>query len=240
MDNKYSTPMDIRRIASLVTKEVAEDEILWESCDDADSRIVVALLSSYGSESALLDTPYASTPIPAEENQGAGRLLGSQITVTSSAVTEQWEVEFTSSTGFSVTGSSSGAQGAGDVNTEFTSTNERITIPVAAWSHKDRIQADDVFRFSTYNVHRILRTISAYMATALFLQTEFCQQSPNAESESDKWMKHAEDILEKMTGESPVYKLSTFPSRNLDPIGLAYNIDAYGRDLTNYEDNELQ
>lgn len=240
MVNRYSTPMDIRRIAPLLTKNVVEDERLWEICSDADSIIVTALLPNYLSESALKDTPYASTPVPDENNKGIGRLLGDLIIASASAITEQWEVKFTSSSAFEVTGSSSGSQGTGNVTTEFTSTNARITIPVTAWSNTDRIQADDIFRFVTCNVFRLIRTVSAYMATALALQTEFSQQLVNAESESDKWMKQANDILDKMTGDDPKYKLSTFPNRNLDPIGIVYTIDEYGRDASDYADNELQ
>lgn len=240
MDNRYSTPMDIRRISPLLTKDIVEDERLWEVCSDADSIIVVALLPNYLSESALVDTPYASTPIPDEKNQGTGRLLGDVIVVSSSAITEQWEIRFTTSSAFTVTGSSSGAQGSGNVSTEFTSINERIIIPISAWSDMDRIQADDIFRFATCNVFRLVRTISAYMSTALALQAEFSQQLVNVEVESDKWMKHANDILDKMMGDDPKYRLTTFPNRNLDPIGIAYNIDEFGMDASDYADNELQ
>lgn len=240
MDNRYSTPTDIRRISPLITKDVMQDERLWEFCSDADSFMVVALLPNYLSESALVDTPYASTPVPDENNQGIGRLLGDVIVVSALAITEQWEIRFTTSSAFTVTGSSSGDQGDGNVSTEFTSTNERVVIPTSAWSDTDRIQADDIFRFATCNVFRILRAISAYKATALALQSLFSQNSINSEVESDKWMKHADSILDKMIGDDPQYKLSTFPNRNLDPIGIAYNIDEYGRDASDYADNELQ
>lgn len=240
MDNRYSTSMDIRRISPLITGDVMQDERLWEFCSDADSFMVTALLPNYLSESALTDTPYASTPVPDENNKGTGRLLGDLIVVSALAITEQWEIRFTTSSAFVVTGSSSGSQGTGNVSTEFTSTNERIVIPIAAWSNTDRIQADDIFRFATCNVFRILRTISAYKATALALQSLFSQNLINSEVESGKWMKHAEDILNKMTGDDPQYKLSTFPNRNLDPIGIAYNIDEFGMDVSDYADNELQ
>lgn len=238
---RYCTPLDIRRIlGSLGTNEIVNDETLWEFCLEAGDVVLAYLLPNYGAESALVSTPYVGTPFLVEDSKGKGRLSGGLITLATTGVTDQWEVKFSSSSVFAVTAYYGGSQGSGNISALFTSSDLKVTIPVAAWLESSKIMAGDLFKFSTYNVFRVLKKIATWLATAEFLQSAFCGEIPNSEGQSDKWQKKAEALLDKLSKEKPDLKLATFSTLNLDPIGAQIDFDEYGSDVSNYADNEME
>lgn len=240
-DYRYAVPSAIRRLlGTLGTEENVSDEELWDFCGFGDDYVVANLLDNYVGESAFADTPWAGIPFRTEESLGKGRLSGGLIAVASDAVTDQWEVVFTTSSAFAVTAYYGGAQGTGNKSSDFTSSDSKIQIPSTAWLEADKIMARDKFKFATFNVFRLLTALATRWALSEYLHSEFVGEIPNAEEQSGKWVDKVNAILENMQGEHPKVKLSSYPSLDLDPIGLATDIDDYGRDLTDHEDNEMQ
>lgn len=203
----------------------------------SDGIIRTALRATYGADLTSGITPWASIPETDEDNDaGSGELLP-DITVDADAITEVWTLTFTSTTEYNIVGSLSGSQGTGATGSDSASTNGYITVPTANWSGTFAI--GDVFYVRTYDIEAAVVEMSALMASGVVLQSRYTEFVPNRSEISREYMEEARKRVDQVTdGDSP-YALEVGRSaRDIDPIQVDWEIDAYGNNITDYAETE--
>jgi len=242
--DSLSTIQDVRNLSEYITTAVRDDARVRQYILRADSIIRDALRPYYAMDSEIEDTAYNGPPqapfaVPDHDidaNSSDGAL--SDITVASTAKTEVWTVTFTSATAFSVSGSTSGSQGTGATNSNFTTTNAYITIPSANWS--GTFAANDTISIAVYRAKPLIVTCSALMATGLLIKSAF-EGGDGVSARGIDFQTQAETLIERLQRpyEDDGLQLDTFSARDLTPEGVSYFVDLVGHDVSKYSDNEM-
>ena len=239
------TIQDVRNLSEYITTEVRDDARVRQFIIRADSIVRDALRPYYTIDTELEESatyngppqaPYAVPDQDISANSGTGAL--SDVTLSSSAKAEVWTVTFSNSTAFSVTGSSSGSQGSGNRNSNFTSTNSYLTIPSVNWSGTS--SANDTISIAAYRAKPVIVTVSAMMAAGLMMRSVF-EGGDEVSAKGSAFVGDANALIDRLQRpyEDDGMQLDTFSERDISPEGVSYTIDVVGRDVSRYTDNEM-
>lgn len=243
MKEVYSTPVDLRIMTLDFIRSVTHSSTIFVD----DPRATMALLRARGIIDLKLGnvvsgvttfetTPYASPVLkPAADENGSGENTGTcsmlGLIPNSTAITEQWQITFTSTTAFSATGSISGAQGTGTAGTAFTSTNGMITIPTDAFTGTQAIGND--YYIAVYKHIPEIVLLSTMLATGLIYKGSAAGTAPGLSAEGAKLYDDAMKLLDSIVkGDSGLLGISY----DLDTTDLQtiYEISPLGFDSSNY------
>ena len=244
----FSTTLDVRNMSEYITTEVRDNARIMQYIYRADSIVRDALRTLYAIDTGLEDSSvYNSVPqAPFEApdqgitaNTGDASLL--DITPSSDAVTELWTLTFTSASAYSITGSVSGDQGTGSTGSNSSSTNSYLTVPSANWSGTPA--SGDVFYIAVYRANPLIVSISTFLASGLMLKAVNEGIDDISEKGVDFW-EQGMALLERLQNPNDDNGLTLSTSggltysQDISPEGIAYHIDAMGRDISRYADNE--
>jgi len=217
--------------------QVVSDAEIEQAIMMADGLIRLALSTLYSESSFLLSTPIAGVVIPSKSNTtrpNRARLQGVQ--AGSAAITEQWTIRFdtivTAVKSFTVYGSFSGTQGTGNVSTDFTSTNSKLTISKNGWwfveSGVEFATYDELY-VATYDVDPRIVYVSSRLAAADVLRSLLSDAAPNTSKFVSEIESQAKSMLAKLSsGEiSLVQTTGVF-----DPDAYAHEISTVGTRVT--------
>lgn len=213
----------------------------------ADAELRAFLARFYSSD--LTCTPVAGFPMPAPNGElansttGIDRLRLKAVTPTSSAVTEMWEIEFTSATAYQVYASINGAptDSTGATDADYTaafSGTDHLSIATADWFGTGAQY--DRFFVSVHANDPYLAAISAKLAAATMLRAVYGNESPNESAVASQYMEQALESLRKLIDPEGGIKIPSLTKlvRDGSPIQQDYEVDRVGRDLTHYADFE--
>lgn len=237
--------MDLINLSSQTTQETliysgeTEERII-----EADSIILAKLNAIYGADSSTtsayrVTTPYCSIPYPqysnAVTNTGTGRLLSVQANYQASAIghTAGYILQFSSATAFGLTSTLEGLQSTTAstglaTSANATSTNGDVTILTTAWTGTPA--NGDKFYFSYIDCHKVLNTISKYLAASFVLQNITAGQAPSESSFGVIWYKRGMYLLDQLCRpDAPDgMTLTSLPSLSTQDTQVDYPIDQYG------------
>lgn len=239
----YCTPSDLRNLSEYISTEVRDNGRLRQFQLRADSIIRDGLRALYPIESGLYEsapwngpplTPFALPDDGIVGNTGNGQLL--DITVNTTAdKTATYTITIGAGDTFSVFSDLEGAQGSGDITTDFTSTNGDITIPSANWVG-DPVTGD-TFTVTVYLAKPLIVSISALMSCGLMLKA--VNEAGLTERAEDFYNSGFELLLRlQRPYEDTGITLDSFTPRDISPQGVQYSVDHLGRDVGKYADNE--
>lgn len=237
----FCTTLDVRNMSEYINAAVRDDARVAQFIYRADAFIRSSLRGLYTVDAGLLASsawngrpqpPFASPDHDIFGNVGDAELM--DITPSSSAVTELWTLAFTSSTAFTVSGSVSGSQANGSVNSDYD--NGLIAIASASWSGSP--SSGDKFYIPVYTADPSIVAISALLSAGLLLKATYMGDGGSKEGD-DRYNEGKEWLLRLQNPDRPDgMRLGNYGTINLAPEGLEYFIDDMGRDLTDYADNE--
>lgn len=245
----YSTPFDVRLILGAFERSVLDDDdevTIIQSIRDqkieqhiysADAIVWGYLTPTYSSSSLNSETPYFMGPVPLDDNDSSGYLQG--VVVASTAITEQWLIKFTDVDTFSVYGSFSGSQGSGTIGADFITDNADIQIISADWDLGDNstITVPNRFLFATYISHPVVRMLSSKLAAANLIDALYSVAESKQSTWSKALRKECMDFLKALVDPSSGVSLNDVNEGDVSPYeAVAWTIDEYGRDVTNYLD----
>ena len=208
-----------------------------------DEQLRSQLELMYGT--ALASTPRVHQPTPDDDNTGDATLLvqdsgtGNVVSVLESSevlYSQVYEIKFTDAAAFDVKSELSGNQGSGSTAAEYTTADTFLTIPKECWN--DTPIADDIFYVRVYNYSGMLVHLSSLLTAAYILDTVYTEEVPDASAAAGRYTRLYNSLIKAL--QSGKIKLSDNEvlARDIDPIQVDYEIDDFGRDITNYEDDE--
>ncbi len=255
----FSTVMDVASIMKEAAMELinlssqtTQEALIYsgeteERIIEADSIILAKLNAIYGADSSTtsayrVTTPYCSIPYPqysnALTNTGTGRLISVQANYQASAIgyTAGYILQFSSSTAFGLTSTLEGVQSTTlstglATSANGTSTNGDVTCLTTAWiAGGTAFVSGDKFYFSYIDCHKILNTISKYLAASFVLQNITAGQAPSESSFGVIWYKRGMYLLDKLCrpDEADGMTLTSLPSLSTQDTQVDYPIDKYG------------
>lgn len=242
-------PSELINLSSQTTAEalIYSGEV-EERIIEADSIILGKLYPIYGADSFTTSnyrttTPYCSVPFPqysnATTNTGTGRLLSVQANYVSATpgFTAGYILQFSSSTAFGLTSTLEGVQSTTSstglaTSANATSTNGDVTILTTAWiTGGTNFASGDKFYFSYIDCHRILNTISRYLAASFTLQNMIAGQAPSDSTFGVMWYSRAMMLLDKLSkpDDPSGMSLESLPAISVQPQQVDYPIDEWGQ-----------
>jgi hypothetical protein len=79
--------------------------------------------------------------------------------------------------------------------------------------------------------------MSSLLAAVYILNTIYTEEVPDASATATKYETIYNRLIRALQ-KGVIFLEKDLTSRNLDPIQIDYEIDNYGRDVTNYQDDE--
>ena len=243
----YSTPMDVRSLLSILEREIHDagghlvksqpivDQKIEQHIHTADGIIEGYLVGTYGETALANETPYFLGPITIDENTSPVLLRG--VIVATTAITEQWLIRFTDTDTYEVIGTVSGAQGSGNVSTDFTSDNTDVQIKSEDWDFgiETTVLVDNHVMFGTYKSHKLIRSLSAKLAAADLIDALYSKISEESSSFARALRKQAMDLLKALIDEDSGVSLTEITSEDIEQYEAApWNITHNGDDITDY------
>lgn len=237
--------MDVRALLNVFERQVEDDDgdlvveqeitdpKIEQHIQNADAVIWGYLNGIYG-DTLSAETPYFAGPIAVAENTSSIALRG--VIVAATAITEQWLVKFTAENTFEVIGTVSGAQGNGTILTDFTSTNAAIQIAAEDWTLGKDVAVDvgNQILFGTYTSHKLVRTLSAKLAASDLIDALYSNASDEQSGFSRALRKQVMDLLKALVDPKSDVSLTSVTEDDIEDEAVAWSIDKYGNDLTNY------
>ena len=209
--------------------------IIWRN----DAQIRGQLKNYYGVD--LTSTPRVAQPTPKRGYTALAELLLTDgtneigVTNSTSVKTQVYKILFTSPTAFEVTSDLTGSQGTGSTSSNFTTTDTFLTIPNECWSGS--FETEDSWYIAVYNYEGMLSHLSSLLAAIYILNTIYTEEVPDASATATKYEQLYNRIIRALQ-QGTIFLEKDLSSRNLDPIQVDYEIDDYGKDVTNYADDE--
>lgn len=213
----------------------------------AKMRIKSKLRKRYSTDDSLrLDDPKSTFPQPApvwegqienedpyQESYNNGLVA---VGVSSGVYSDQWQIKFTSSTAFSLTGLLTRSNGTGDTSSDFTSTDTYITINNNDWFGS--FSANDKFYFTTMNYHPYIKYIAAIYTAGLLLGGMFTQAGHETKA-MNPIVRYAESLLDELADpKSGVGLDDTQFTIDDSPVAMPYDVDYLGRNVTPAPDED--
>ena len=218
----------------VVTPQKIRD-IIWKN----DSQLRSQLKNYYGAD--LTSTPRLGTPHPSRGYTGTAQLSGSDgvvdMTVSddSGVETQVYKFTFTSATAYDCTSDLTGVQGSGNTSTTFTTTDTWLSVNKDLWS--GTFATGDIWYVPVYNCEGMTTHMSSLLAAVYILNTIYTEEVPDASATATKYETIYNRLIRALQ-KGVIFLEKDLTSRNLDPIQIDYEIDNYGRDVTNYQDDE--
>jgi hypothetical protein len=218
----------------VVTPQKIRD-IIWKN----DSQLRAQLKNYYGAD--LTSTPRLGTPHPSRGYTGTAQLSGSDgvvdMTVSddSGVETQVYKFTFTSATAYDCTSDLTGVQGSGNTSTTFTTTDTWLSVNKDLWS--GTFATGDIWYVPVYNCEGMTTHMSSLLAAVYILNTIYTEEVPDASATATKYETIYNRLIRALQ-KGVIFLEKDLTSRNLDPIQIDYEIDNYGRDVTNYQDDE--
>jgi hypothetical protein len=218
----------------VVTPQKIRD-IIWKN----DSQLRSQLKNYYGAD--LTSTPRLGTPHPSRGYTGTAQLSGSDgvvdMTVSDDpgVETQVYKFTFTSATAFDCTSDLTGVQGSGTTPVTFTTTDTWLSVPTDLWS--GTFATGDIWYVPVYNCEGMTTHMSSLLAAVYILNTIYTEEVPDASATATKYETIYNRLIRALQ-KGVIFLEKDLTSRNLDPIQIDYEIDNYGRDVTNYQDDE--
>lgn len=153
---------------------------------------------------------------------------------TGSALANGNSIHANKASSFTVESSLEGNQGSGNQYTDFTSTNNDITIYSEAWS--GLTDTNDTFYFSVIDSNQIIWMLSSKLAAASLLESIYQKSDPTEVGYHILLRKSVEKLLDKLSRpfSKDGLKLDTSINLNAESIWIDYNISEYGTDESSY------
>jgi len=249
VEDIMTSPLLVRRKIRTASRYALDDQEILQAIIDATSEIKDSLTPwPYSGDSQLKPSSPFASPIlkpfnteqtglrdaPYQPNHGKGKLRAVQ--VQSTAITDDFVVEFTSATAFTVTALLLGAEGSGTTAANLTLTSGNVIIPSTFWNgtHKE----GDHFLFSTFTYYPGLVRLCSEIAAGNLMRELFGSEAPRVPGSGRDFLDSAMEKLEQYQDpDGPKgKKLPSLTALNTDPIehgGLA--ISDYGVDTADYE-----
>jgi len=210
-----------------------------------DSQLRGQLELHYGTD--LTETPRVDQPAPPSPiyNQGAGTLLlqdatgANKLTVLEASellFSQVYRLEFTSDTAFDVESELTGDQGSGTKSASFTTTDTFLTIPSQLWNGV--FAKEDVHYIRVHNYPGMIVHLSALLAATNILDTIFTEEVPDASATSQRYTRLYDRLVRALQQGIITIPGKAMVARDLDPVQVDYEVDEYGRDITDYRDLE--
>ncbi len=245
-----STYMDI---VDLIPQLIDDEEHLFKVMSPQDIRGFILRNDSqlrgqlelyYGSN--LTEVPRVDQPAAAIHNQGKGVLLlqnaggTKELVVNESATTlfsQVYKLEFTSESEFDVESELSGTQGTGTITDDpFTTTDTFLIIAKELWNGV--FAKEDIHYIRVYNYPGMIVHLSSLLAATNILDTIFTEEVPDASATSQRYGRLYDRLIRALQGGIITIPGKAIVARDLDPIQIDYEVDRYGRDVTNYAEYE--
>ena len=249
VDEPMALPLDVRIVARDLKVDLSDfpDSRLLQIQYQAKGRIRAALRRRYSSESSLkVDNPVVSAPIQApyytgqipnddSYQEGVNKQLIA-VKVLSGVFSDQWEIKFTSSTEFSLTGRFSRSQGTGLISSDFTSTNKYILIYSDAW--EGTFAKNDRFYFTTNNFDPLITYIASLLTAGYAIGYEYTPLGGKPK-QLNPLVQYAEQLLDELADPKSGRALGKGVTYIDDsPVAMPYNIDYLGRNITEAPDED--
>jgi hypothetical protein len=149
--------------------------------------------------------------------------------------TQVYKFTFTSATAYDCTSDLTGVQGSGNTSTTFTTTDTWLSVNKDLWS--GTFATGDIWYVPVYNCEGMTTHMSSLLAAVYILNTIYTEEVPDASATATKYETIYNRLIRALQ-KGVIFLEKDLTSRNLDPIQIDYEIDNYGRDVTNYQDDE--
>lgn len=250
MPKMFCTPLDVRAKNRILREQDRNGRILMDNAMlapfvmEATGIILGRLQSRYSGYGAFETTPYTAPPQKAVSNEdGTGENTGTGtlmiVSPASTAETELWEITFTSTTAFTVSGTRSGSQGTGTTGTTFTSTNSDISIESGFWvAGAEGFVDGDKFYVPVYNNYPMIVAIATLLAAGLANQALYTEVAPNQNNVGTGYYEQGMKLLDYLADPTGSASLPSLSDANLDDLQVFYEITDTGYDVTGYKTDE--
>jgi len=209
-------------------------DIIWKN----DAQLRSQLKNYYGPD--LTSTPRLGTPHPGRGYTGTAQLSGSEpggeeITIADNTAveTQVYKFTFTSATAFDCTSDLTGTQGSGTTPVTFTTTDTYLGVHTDLWS--GTFATGDIWYVPVYNCEGMTSHLSSLISAVYILNTIYTEEVPDASATATKYETIYNRLIRALQ-RGVIFLEKDLTSRDLDPIQVDYEIDIYGRDVTNYQD----
>lgn len=251
----FCLPLDIWLVHKALTPAEKSEVELAAYCDGASQDVAAALRALYSDSGLRAAAPWASPTFHAavyldpdeevsnpEPVQRFGlekvKVLG--FTVAATAFTQQYEIRFTSTTDFTVTGNVEGAQGSGTTGIAFTTTNGDVTIPADAW--QGTFSKDMRLLFGVYAYERTIVQITAELAAGRAIRDIRGSNQVEEDALGRRLIATALAKLSRLQKpDAPDgMRLPSMGDKTFGPVAMPYDVDALGRDISPRKTTDIE
>ena len=210
-------------------------QLIWQN----DAQVRSQLKNYYGTD--LTSTPRVVQPVPKRGYTGSAELLltdgTNSITIADNTAvkTQIYTLTFSSASAFDVRSDLTGVQGSGTEGSTFTSNDGYLVVHGDMFS--GTFATSDVWHIPVYNYEGMLAHLSSLKAATTILDTIYTEEVPDASATSTKYNQLYNRLIRALQ-QGTIFLDKDLTVRTADPIQVDYEIDLYGRDVTNYQDSE--